>query len=338
MCKKYIGLDCYIYYSSKAELVRVDECARVPLTPTEYKILSTFTDNINKPLSLDDLAKVLWGSNYVADQKDPESIKSHITRIRNKLAQIHPMLKDRLETNFGYNTYTLIIDPTDSAKTPLETSDFSQADLHQEFLSLSSQMNMLVEKLEELHHKIERARNEESSIWVRAYSAQFEATFALLMSLREEIEDKQQHTQKLFSDTLFSTHTDVLCAPNSTIEYHYDPTQFVGKEITELKSWLEYATTKTNYIETMLDEIICDYLSHNSCNSDFLQDILFDLPLTRNVAIALYRLTESFDGMLELYEVLFDKYTKFLTNREYEQLVDRAKKTWEPIIWESWGI
>ena len=40
-----------------------------------------------------------------------------------------------------------------------------------------------------------------------------------------------------------------------------------------------------------------------------------------------YRLTESFDGMLELYEVIFDKYTGFLTDSELSHLLDRAKKS-----------
>ena len=294
-------------------------------------------DNANKPLSLDDIAKVLWGSIYVADPKDPESIKSHITRIRNKLAQINPTLKDRLETNYGYNTYTLVIEPTDCLKSTLEASDFTHTEPYQELFCISTQMDMLVEKLEDLHRKIILAKNDKDSIWANTYSAQFEATFALLMSLRREIEERQQHTQKLFSNISSAMHDNVYCAPNS-VAYHRNPTQVVCAEITELKSWMEYATTETHCIETMLDDIICDYLSKESFNDEFLQNILFDLPLTRDVAVALYRLIESFDGMLELYEVLFDKYTKFLTDCEYEQLINRAKRTWEPIIWENWGI
>lgn len=64
--RKYIGQICYIMLSSKAELVSADDSIRVPLSATEYKILSFFIDRVNTPVYLKELAQYIWGANYVA--------------------------------------------------------------------------------------------------------------------------------------------------------------------------------------------------------------------------------------------------------------------------------
>lgn len=83
-----IGEECYIYRSSKTELVSADNKKRVSLSVTEYNILSFFIDNQDAPVSLEEIAQHIWGKNYRADAKDPDSIKSQITRIRKKLDKI----------------------------------------------------------------------------------------------------------------------------------------------------------------------------------------------------------------------------------------------------------
>ena len=114
-------------------------------------------------------------------------------------------------------------------------------------------------------------------------------------------------------------------------------TEILENAAAEAKTIKETAKeSATKKAEAQLDEAICEYLSSGCCDYDFLEDVLLDLPLSREVAVALYRLTESFDGMLELYEVIFDKYTDFLTDSELSHLLDRAKKVWEPIIWKRW--
>lgn len=59
--KKYIGNTCYISLSSKAELVSTDNSTRIPLSVTEYKVLSFFIDHANVPIQLDELARFVWG-------------------------------------------------------------------------------------------------------------------------------------------------------------------------------------------------------------------------------------------------------------------------------------
>ncbi|MBR3973503.1 MAG: winged helix-turn-helix domain-containing protein [Oscillospiraceae bacterium] len=103
MCK-----ECYILRSSKAWLVSSDQQKRVSLTPTEYKILSILIDNQDRPVTREEIAGFIWGSNYAADRKDPESIKPHITRIRKKLDQIENGLGfKRIDSNDGFGSYTL---------------------------------------------------------------------------------------------------------------------------------------------------------------------------------------------------------------------------------------
>lgn len=108
--RKYIGQVCYVRLSSKTELVSADDSIRIPLSVTEYKILSFFIDHANAPVYLEDLASHVWGTNYDADHKDPMSLKSHITHIRSKLEKIREGLKNILDTNYGLGSYTLKVD------------------------------------------------------------------------------------------------------------------------------------------------------------------------------------------------------------------------------------
>ena len=105
--RKYIGDTCYICLFSKAELVRADESLRIPLSYTEYKILSYFIDNMETPVYLEELAQHVWGSH--ADEKDPNSLKSQISRVRSKLDKIRGGLRSCIDTNHGLNSYTMSI-------------------------------------------------------------------------------------------------------------------------------------------------------------------------------------------------------------------------------------
>ena len=107
--RKYIGQKCYIRLSSKTELISYDDMIRIPLSVTEYKILSYFIDHENSPVYLENLAEIVWGSNYQADQKDPVSLKSHISHLRKKLDRIQDGLSKCLDTNHGLGSYTLVI-------------------------------------------------------------------------------------------------------------------------------------------------------------------------------------------------------------------------------------
>ncbi len=101
-----IGKGCYISFSSEAKLVRPDTNTHIALTRTEYRMLRYWVDNASKPVSLESMANHIWGSNYGADDKDPSSLRGHISRIRKKLVQLNPALIDSLVTNTGYGLYT----------------------------------------------------------------------------------------------------------------------------------------------------------------------------------------------------------------------------------------
>lgn len=332
MKKRYIGSECYICYSSQAELVRTDESVRVSLTPKEYKILVAFVDNINKPMNLKELSNLLWGSNYDVDKKDPESIKSHISRIRNKLNKINPMLKNRLETNYGYGTYTFKADLKEPVPDTCSTDHIDTNDIEKELEDFCHRIDTLVEKLEKLQEKIDSAKNKESDIWMRVYSTQFQTTFSLLMSLQGEVRSKQLVAQELGKYRCYpaSEHSGrtITCTSDAMIP--------IKDELTALKNWTASSIAKIDYIEAQLNEVICEYLLRDFFDHDFFENILSDLPLSREIAVALCQLTESFDGMLELYDAIFDKYTGYLTNSELSLLLDKAKKVWDPIIWKRW--
>ena len=103
--RKYFGNTYYICLSSKAELISADEDVRIPLSVTEYKILSYFIDHADTPVYLEELARFVWGSH--ADEKDPNSLKSQISRVRSKLDKLHSGLRNCIDTNYGLNSYTL---------------------------------------------------------------------------------------------------------------------------------------------------------------------------------------------------------------------------------------
>ena len=107
--RKYIDETCYIRMFSDAEIVSVDGQIHVPLSPTEYAVISFFLENANRPVRLEDLAEHIWGINYEADGLDPESLKSTITRIRKKLAQVREGLRASLKTNYGFGSYTFVV-------------------------------------------------------------------------------------------------------------------------------------------------------------------------------------------------------------------------------------
>lgn len=122
---KKISDECYIRIKSKAELVSLIDGTAIQLTVTEYKILEYFIDNVNKSVSLQDLAVALWGINYEADDKDPASIKSQISRLRKKLNRIKTGLNKCIDTNYGLGTYTLV---QHSAAGSCETATTEQND------------------------------------------------------------------------------------------------------------------------------------------------------------------------------------------------------------------
>ena len=125
--RKYIGDICYIRLSSEAELVCIaDESLRVPLTPTEYKILSYFIEQKNTPVYLEELARHMWGGNYMANQMEPRSLAPHISRIRRKMKQLHIDTANLFETNHGFGSYTLYI----RSSLPKQTPEITAANDH----------------------------------------------------------------------------------------------------------------------------------------------------------------------------------------------------------------
>ena len=210
--------------------------------------------------------------------------------------------------------------------------EFEFIDINAELASISRQMDMLVEKLERLQEKIDHAKDENSIVWEQIYSAQFQTTFSLIMSLRRETEEKRAKLENL----LWSRSDAAPVRPDGVFAFTFDPMMLVKTDLCDLKNWMDSSAAQVDCIESLLDEAICAYLSSDSCDADCLETVLPELPLNRDTALALYRLTASFDGMLELYEALFDQYAAFLTDDERRQLLDRAKKVWEPVIWKSW--
>lgn len=117
-----ISGDCYFRYLAGAEIVNTRTHKSVSLTAKEFLVFNCFLEHTKREVSLDTLARHIWGSNYGADKRDPTSIKSHITRIRKKMNEIEPGLGATLRTIYrftdrsGYTTYTLEVEPAETSK------------------------------------------------------------------------------------------------------------------------------------------------------------------------------------------------------------------------------
>lgn len=343
--KKDIGLACYISYSSKAELVCPDTNTHIALTPTEYRIICYLVDNANSPVQLEAIATYLWGSNYHADSKDPESIKSHITRIRTKLARLHPALKDSLETNYGYGSYTYKITQTvlASHKEDCILSNStglleSYASLADEVMRLSKQMDSLVTDLEAIQQKLDFAKASKNQIWEGIYGAQFDSMYFNFVYIKDALAEKQASVQRIKNSLAFNCEASpkqpdrapntIACIPSYTMSMLH--------EVQDLTSSVAEMQAKTNSLALEVDELICEYMS-GAIDVYELQEILSKLPCNRNTALALVSLTNSFD-MFELYEVIFTEYAPFLTEEELFPVLERAKKVFHPEVLQLWRL
>lgn len=338
--KAYIGNGCYLYFSSEAELVRAKDNERIQLTPTEYRLLAFFLDNEERAITLEELAKVLWGVNYEADEKDPESIKSHLTRLRNKLHKIEPALRLRLQTNYGFNSYTFKKDSGAQEKTPVHFA-VDHFDPYAESFDLSNRIDALVAKMEHLQQKIDLAQSNQSDLWVQIYSTQFQTTLSVFMQLQRESEEMRRQVLRVRDSICYSNKicesfsvqgmpNTVLCRPNEHLE--------ALRNLSEVKSWIDTSAHMISGIEEMVDAAICQYINSSDCEDDMLISLLDILPTNRNVALCLVELTASYDGVYELWDTIFDRYANYLTPDEMNDFANRAKRTWDTTICNLWGV
>lgn len=123
---------CYISWVHKASLVNEDTQKQKPLTARESQILSYLIKHQGKSISLEELARHVWGENYdVGDKpKDPLSLKRHIASLRTKLDELRNGLSTCLCTDFGFGSYTLNIEslpPENPSEKDPETKEPSDA-------------------------------------------------------------------------------------------------------------------------------------------------------------------------------------------------------------------
>lgn len=107
--RQYIQDVCYMQLRSRGSLTRISDGMTVELSATEYKILHFLLANDGKNVSLEQIAGHIWKR---PDEKEPESLKSQISRIRRKLDQIEPGLgRACISTNRGFSTYAIRLHP-----------------------------------------------------------------------------------------------------------------------------------------------------------------------------------------------------------------------------------
>jgi len=277
-----IGHACYIACDSKAELICPDSNTHIMLTRTEYKIICYLVNNANSPVQLDAIASYLWGSNYDSDKKDPESIKSHITRIRNKLTKLHPALKESLETNYGYGSYTYKITQAilTSHKEDCKLSNCtdvveSYASLVDEVMRLGKQMDSLVTDLEAIQQKLDFAKASKNQIWEGIYGAQFDSLYFNFVHIKDALAEKRASVQRIKNSLAFSCEASPKQpdrAPN-TIACIPAYAMSMLHEVQDLTSFVPEMQAKVNSLAIEIDELICEYIS-GAIDDDELQEII----------------------------------------------------------------
>lgn len=244
----FIRSGCYIRFSSKAELMRIDDGLCVELTYKEYKILSLFWNKVDKPVSLYELAECLWGINY---DKNPDSIKSQITRLKAKIIKISPELVGRLNTNHGYGTYTFKSDINDKPLVSHENGTTDADEIETELERTGRKIDQLVDKLESLREKLENAKSENNAVWSRIYSAQFDTTFSLLESIYKSAIENQQIIRESYDRI---EKNNVLCGINCSadiIACDPDTIAVISEQLQSINDWILSAEAEIKY--TLMD-------------------------------------------------------------------------------------
>lgn len=228
--------------------------------------------------------------------------------------------------------------PTDGMKeSTLEEGDhFSQ--LKQEMLETLKQTDQLIQKMEEAHCRLEQAKSKNSTLWVQVYSDQLRAHYDTLKILWQEAARQRGEIIRMMDEyegrypILPHSAKCIYCIPN--------PLDLLQRKLLQQKTWLETATSQVHDLESAIDQIIQKLLfSPNDEDLLKVQEFLESLPFTRAAANALYEaVIHSFDGVIELYDVLFNRYRRFVLTEEYEELVKQAKLIFEPEVVEGWSI
>ena len=119
--RKHIGYNCYLCTDSTPYyLLNETNNKKEELKNQQYLVLSYLVNHANEEVTLEDLAKYVWGVNYDIDacSKSPTSLVPYISKIKKeKLNKIHDRLKYCCHTNHGYGSYTWKIEMDDNAET-----------------------------------------------------------------------------------------------------------------------------------------------------------------------------------------------------------------------------
>lgn len=167
----HIGNEVYLRVVSKPVLVTMYGFESISLTPTEYKVLTFFLEHKNSSVSLNNLAVHLWGSNFAADGKEPDSIKGHIVHLRHKLGKLDSELKFVIETNHGFGTYAFREVNKNVSHDVRNVSNVRNLpdDGLKALRSIHQEMDEIVYKMEALQLKIVQANLNNDRIWEDIY-------------------------------------------------------------------------------------------------------------------------------------------------------------------------
>ncbi len=201
-----------------------------------------------------------------------------------------------------------------------------------DLFEMQQQIDQLVEKMEAIQQKIEQAQSRNSALWVQLYSDQFGAHHDMLKTLLRDAADQRSRMNRIIDEIEGRSRRS---SPD-VILYRPDPVLELKEALARQEEWLYDADSVVQYFETLIEQVVREFLSSSDCDPDSIQEVLDHLPATRPVALALYRQVLSFDGVIELYDALFDRYREFLLPDEYEKLVERAKFSFDPVIVERW--
>lgn len=203
-----------------------------------------------------------------------------------------------------------------------------------DLFEMQQKIDQYVQKMETIQQKIEQAQSKNSALWVQLYSDQFSVHHDMLKMLLREAAEQRYRINRMIDEAegrSKRSHSNALrCIP--------DPMLQMKDVLTSQEKWLSDADSVVRYFEALIEQVVQEVIFCPDCDPDSVQEMIDQLPTTRPAALALYRQVLSFDGVIELYDALFDRYREFLLPEEYEELVKRAKFSFEPTIVERWFI
>ncbi len=299
-----------LYKNGKPKNEKLDE---MPLEIFRY--LAEFSPELK---TYDEIFNEVWvirtKKQYALDKcPDDGTIKQHILTL-------HRYLEDKKPFKF-------IQSGSKSYKSTVKIFDTEMTFHNSEILSLGDQLDKVIEELENIQVKIDRAKKDNDENWIRIYTDQFQRTLFKYDCIQQKI----KLVEKEIQDVRWIFDIQEVNSESKSVEN----ANSIENKLNELIDKKDMTRIELDKLQDFIIDKICESLASDQYNFSDLENILDKLPQNRKIALMLLDLIDMYE-IPDLFEILFDKYTIFLSKQEYDEIINKVKFIFDPIIYERW--